>query len=238
MMLPILETPKFETMIPSSKKVVEFRPYLVKEEKILMIALESNDERQMLRAMKEVIRACTFDKINPDDLAIFDLEYLFLKLRAKSVGENVTLQVKCKTCDGSTPVDINIDEVEVKFPNGKDIKKSIWLTENVGITLRPISIKSLSRLDLPDPSDKTARIMELLAASIETIFDREKVYPVEDVSKEEIMAFIDSLNRAQIGKIEEFVTSLPKLEKEIKFTCAKCTGQSEITLSGIQSFFA
>jgi len=237
-MLPILETPKFEVTIPSSKKLVEFRPYLVKEEKILMIALESDDERQMLRAMKEVIRVCTFDKVNPDDLAIFDLEYLFLKLRAKSVGESVTIQLKCKACEAFTETDINIDEVEVKFPNGKDIKKSIWLTENVGITLRPISIKGLSRLNLSDSLDKTGRIMELLAASIETVFDREKVYPIEDVSSEEIMAFIDSLNRAQLTKIEEFVASLPKLEKEVKFACTKCASKNEVTLSGIQSFFA
>ena len=239
MTLPILEAPKFETKIPSTNKPIEFRPYLVKEEKILMMALETGDEKQMIKAMKDVIKTCTFDKVNPDDLTMFDLEFLFLKLRSKSVGEITSVEFKCDDtkCNGFTKVEINLDEIEVTFPSGKDTTKKIELTDVIGVTMKPITVRSVSRIDTEE-KDKGKLITDLLIASLESVYDAKAVYPVKDIPKAEVTAFIDSLNRSQLKKIEDYIRSSPRLEKVINFKCTKCSKDCSHTLTGIQSFFA
>lgn len=237
MALPTLETSKYTIIIPSSGKSIEYRPYLVKEEKILMIAIESNDEKQMITAIKDIIRACTFDKVNPDDLTIVDLEYIFLKLRCKSVGEISTVTLKCldTECTGSINASIDLDSIEPKS-SGVRVNNNIQLTDKVGMTLRPISVRTLGRLNVESKS-KGDQITAMIIASIQSIFDENGVYRVEDHTVEELSTFVDSLSTPHLQKIQAYIEALPRLTKDLEYTCPKCKVKHNITLSGLQSFF-
>jgi hypothetical protein len=238
MSLPILETPKYTVTIPSTKKSVEYRPYLVKEEKILMLAMESEDEKQMITAVKDIIRACTFEKLNPDDLTTVDLEYVFLKLRSKSVGEISTVTLKCLNteCPGSVNAEINLESIE-PTSTGAAVSNRIQLTDKVGMTLRPMTVRSLSRLGIESKS-KSEQVTALIVSSIESIFDENGVYRGEDHTIEELTAFVDSLSTSHLQKIQAYVESLPRLTKDLEYICPKCKIKHKITLAGLQSFFA
>jgi len=235
MALPIIESPKYTLEIPSTGKTVEYRPFLVKEEKILLMAQESEDSREMLSAMKEIVKACTLEKINPNDLTSFDLEFIFLKLRAKSVGETSTVNIKCSECETFTGVSVNIDEISVNIDPA--IEKTVMLTDTIGVNLRYIRVKDMGSLS-DNKKTQSDLINEVLIASIESIFDSNAVYPSDQSTKAEITTFINSLNRSQMQKIEQFISSAPQLEKEIHFTCKGCAHENDTKLSGTQSFFA
>lgn len=234
MPLPTLEAPKYSIKIPSTGKTVEYRPFLVKEEKILLIAQESGETSQMISAMKDIISACTFDKINPNDLTTFDLEYIFLKLRTKSIGEESNILVKCSSCDHKNSVSLNLDDISVNIPT--NVEKTIMLTSKVGVNMRYIKAKNIAHLTDSSKSEGDL-ITDILVASIEAIFDESKVYSTDDTPKEELVAFINSLNREQLNKLQKFIESSPKLEKTVEFKCTSCKTENKISLSGIQSFF-
>lgn len=232
-MLPILESPTYEVRLPSSGKIISYRPFLVKEEKILLMAQESDDPRQMLIAMKETIKACTFGKIVPNDLTSYDLEFLFLKLRTKSVGETSAVKLKCDACDAYTPVNVNIDEIEIPVVSSEPI--NIMLSGDVGVTMRHIRVRDLANLSNESRS-QSDRVSDTIIASIESIFDSGGVYPTDDAKKEELEAFVNSLSREHMKKIEEYIGSTPKVEAVVKFVCS-CGHENEVKLSGIRSFF-
>ena len=235
MALPIIESPKYSTTIPSTGKAIEYRPFLVKEEKILLMAQHSSDQKEIVNAMKDIIRACTFNKTNPDDLTSFDLEFLFLKLRSKSVGETSSVKIKCEECEVSSDIDINLEEVTLEVDRDA-AKRIVMLTDTVGVNLRYIRIKDLNLIS--DESRSQADVInDVIIASIESIFDATSVYPAENSTREELTSFINSLNRSQMQKIEEFVANTPKLEKRIAFTCKGCSHENDILISGTQSFF-
>ena len=240
MPLPILETPKYTLIIPSTKKQVEYRPYLVKEEKILMLAMESEDEKQMILAVKDIVRTCTFEKLNPDELTTVDLEYIFLKLRSKSVGEISTVALKCQTaeCNGSVNAEINLESIE-PTTNGANVSNRIQLADKIGMTLRPMSVRALSRLSGGDENrSKADQITTLIISSIESIYDEKAVHRAEDYSIEDLSAFVDSLSTQHLQKIRAYIESLPRLSKELHYNCPKCKAKNTITLIGLQSFFA
>lgn len=240
MPLPVLESPKYEVKIPSTGKVVTYRPYLVKEEKILLIAMESEDQKQILQAMKDVIHSCTFGKLDVDKLAIFDIEYIFLKLRIKSVGETAKIGIKCEKCGMPVKVELELDKIQVsELPKSNKIK----LTDKIGVLMR---FPTVSQMKPEDKSrSKLDEGLEILRGCIESIYDDKGVYPADEQSPEELDQFIESLNSDQFLKLQEFVANMPKLEHKVKFTCrsitppstAPCGKENEITLSGIQSFF-
>jgi hypothetical protein len=234
MALPILESPKYTVEIPSTKKAVEYRPFLVKEEKILLMAQESKDSREMLNAMKDIIRACTFEKVDVNALTSFDLEYVFLKLRSKSVGEVSHVNIRCSSCEAPNPVAINLDEIAVKFDDS--VSKTIMITDVVGVNMRYIRVKDMSALT-DDKKSQGDLINDVVIASIESIFDAEKVYPVENSSKPELITFINSLNRAQMQKIEAFITAAPALKQTVQFKCKNCGHDNTLELAGTQAFF-
>lgn len=238
MALPIIETPKYETTIPSTGKKVQYRPYLVREEKILMIAMEADDQTQIVRAMKEVIKACTFDKVDPDKLCTFDLEYLFLKLRAKSVGEVSKVGLKCEKCDQPTNVTINLDEITIDMQKKPESK--IMLTDKIGVNLSWPKISTVETIETKDNAPKMESAMQVIVSCIESIFDEKKIYPANEQSAEELVTFVESLNQSQFGKIQQFIEDMPKLQKEITFKCCQkeCAHENKVMLSGIQSFFA
>lgn len=232
MALPKIDIPKYEVKIPSTGKTVMYRPYLVKEEKILMIALESKSNSQIMTAMKDIVSSCTFNKVDPDKLCTFDLEYLFLKLRSKSVGEVSRIGIKCKHCEAVNKTEINLDEVQVQFP--EKVEKKIQLNDEVGITLNYPKADFLSD---QDGKLTPEAITNVIIACIDTIYDKDGVYHAADHKKEELAEFVDSLNQAQFLKIQEFISNMPKLQMEIKFKCEKCKKDNSLEISGLQNFF-
>lgn len=233
MALPIIDTPKYSVKVPSTGEKVLFRPYLVKEEKILMMAMESEDQEQILRAVKDIITACTYGKVDVDSLAIFDLEFLFLKLRSKSVGETSKVGLNCKNCETSNEVEIPIDSIDVQM--GEKGANIIKLTDKVGITLKYPSVKDAEKISKLSGGVDT--IMKTIVMCIENIFDEDKVYPSKDSTPAELEAFIDSLNSEQFKKIQVFFESMPTLKHTVKYKCEHCGADNEFELRGLANFF-
>ena len=235
MALPRIDSPKFELKVPSSGETVEYRPYLVKEEKILMMAMETKDQQQMIRALRDVIAGCTEGKIQADNLAMFDLEYVFLKIRGKSVGETTKVGLKCSSCDHKNEVEINLDEVEVQG----EVKKSakVALTDTVGVVLKYPTVKGIQRqLGKQDNNDREVT-MAAVASAIESIYDATDIYPTEDEKAEDVIHFLDSLTSSQFKKISEYFEDMPRLRHEVKFNCASCKAKNTQTLEGLTNFF-
>ena len=233
MNLPKLETPKYQLTVPSTQKQSSFRPFLVKEEKILLIAQETGEESNMIRAMRDIIVSCTFGEIDPKTLTSFDLEYIFLKIRAKSVGEDAEIGVKCSKCGAIHTVKIDLDKVSLT--KTKPLPKKIELTDTIGII--PQYIKLDDMIEMAAIKDQGLLFTKTIASSVHSIYDATNVYPLSEASEEDVREFIDSLNRGQMEKIEEVFNSAPKLEKDISFTCKECNSKNKHTLSGIESFF-
>jgi hypothetical protein len=234
MSLPIITSPKYTLEIPSTGAAIEYRPFLVKEEKVLLIAQESQDQAQIMNAIKDVVRACTYDKINPDTLASYDLEYVFIKLRAKSVGEISTIGIKCTECEDVNNIDVDLDKVTVTsvLPPSK-----IQLTDNIGVSMKPMNMKDLSRIASKKNATAADQMIDSVIACIEHIYDESTIYLKENSTRAELESFIGSLNRSQMQKIENFIMNLPKVEHTVEFKCSKCKCDNKYTLSGVQSFF-
>lgn len=233
MALPVIDTPKYSAVIPSTGEKVAYRPYLVKEEKILMIALESENQEQIMNAVKDIITACTFNKIKVDTLATFDLEYLFMKLRAKSVGETSTIGLKCEQCETSNEVEIPVDSIEVTMPpKGSNV---IMITDKVGITFRYPSVKDAEKIS--GSKENVETIMKTVVMCIDNIFDDDKVYPAKDSTPKELEAFIDTLNSEQFKKIQAFFEEMPAMKYVAKFDCEHCSHHNELELRGMANFF-
>ena len=233
MALPTIESPKYFLTVPSTKESVEFRPFLVKEEKVLMIAQEAGTNQSMISAMKDVINACTFGALDLYSLAMSDLEYILLQIRAKSVGETSDIKFKCNECDEF--IDITIDLSEIEVTESKNKENKIQLTDDIGITLKSPGLKEA---EVAARSSKKANsIVQSLMTVIESVYDAESVYPFADATPKEIEKFIDSLNSKQVVKIKEWVDGLPSLKKEIKYKCSKGKERTKV-LSGLDDFFA
>lgn len=233
MALPVIDTPKYITTIPSTGEKVSYRPYLVKEEKILMIAMESENQDQILGAVKDIIGACTFGKVNVEQLALFDLEYIFLKLRAKSVGETSKIGLKCSECETSNEIEVPLDAIEVKAVDKDD--SVIMLTDKVGIKFRYPSVKDAEKLS--GIKDGVGAVMKTIIMCIDNIFDDEKVYPAKDSTPKELEAFIDSLNSDQFKRIQAFFEGMPSVSYTAKFKCESCGHENELLIKGLANFF-
>jgi Zn finger protein HypA/HybF involved in hydrogenase expression len=229
MPLPTLETPKYTLTLPSTKQKIEYRPFLVKEEKVLMIAQQSDDSNTMFRAMIDIVDACTFNKLLVDKLSNVDLEYIFLKLRAKSVGESVELNMICDECKQENPVSIDIDDIKVKYSR-KKVEPTIQLTDDVGVVCTYPTVKSVMRVKKDDPT-------EIISCAIESIFDKENTYNLEEESPEEINKFIETLNFQQLKKIQDFIDTAPKIQHTVKFQCSKCNSENSKLVQGAENFF-
>ena len=235
MPLPILETPTYELTIPSTKKIVEFRPFLVKEEKLLLVAQESKSQKEMLRAMKKLVDVCLFKKVEVDKLALFDLEYIFIKLRAKSVGETTTILAPCAKCEEPNEISINLDEIKVQYPK-KAVNTVVKFTDDVGVNLRYIGVKDLDRIS-GNEAKKIDESFAMVKAAIESIFDADTVYPAREQTPRELDDFMNSLSHQQIQKITDFIEQSPKLTQKIEFTCTACKHVNKNTLEGSDAFF-
>ena len=237
MALPKLGYPTYELELPSTGKTIKYRPFLVKEEKVLLLALDSKDEKQVVNAVKDLIKNCVITRIKVDTLPSFDLEYLFLKIRGASIGENIILTVTCLD-DNETQVEanINIDEVEVFKPEGHD--KKIMFDDKTGIVMRYPSMKEFVEREFLQKEMKTEEVYDFIADSIDQIFDDEEVYDSSTTSKKEFRTFVDSLTTKQFEKIQQFYTTCPKLSHTFKVVNPNTGKESEYTVEGLQSFFA
>ena len=237
MALPKLGYPTYELELPSTGKTVKYRPFLVKEEKVLLLALESEDEKQVTNAVKDLLKNCVISRIKVDQLPSFDLEYLFLKIRAASIGEVVTLNVTCLD-DNKTQVEakINIDEVEVTKPEGHD--KQIMFDDKTGIIMRYPSMQQFVEREFLQKDMKTDEVYDFIADSIEQIFDDEEVYDSSTTTKKEFRTFVDSLTTKQFEKIQKFYETSPKLSHTFTVVNPNTGKDSEYTIEGLQSFFA
>lgn len=236
MALPKVETPRYELQIPSNGKMVTYRPYLVKEEKVLMVAMESQDNRQMIRAVKDVISTCTDGEVDISKLTMFDLEYVFAMLRAKSVGETTTVGVKCDSCESKNDVDVSLEDVRVNVPKD-DGDKTIHLTDDIGVVLRYPSVDALIESEKPGTSDIDT-VFALATACIDSIFSGDDVYDVDQQSKKDMNEFIESLSTEQFNRIREFAEGMPTAALDIHFKCTNCGEDNNVEVKGLANFFS
>ena len=233
MTLPTMNIPTYELEVPSTKKKLAYRPFLVKEEKILLMAMEEDKEAQLNRALKQVVNNCTFEKIKVDKLPLFDLEYIFLRIRAKSVGEVTKLSLLCQD-DGETyvPVEIDLEEIEVEFQEGHTTK--IELTEDVGIIM---SYPTFEFLDLNIAEADVNTLFTLIGNSIHQIYEGETVHERADFNKKELKTFLESLTSEQFKKVQNFFETMPRLRHTIEIENPKTKVKNSVTLEGLQAFF-
>jgi hypothetical protein len=244
MALPKIDVPEYDCILPSNKKKVKFRPFLVKEQKLLLMATEATEVKDSVDAMKKVVKNCVLDNLNVDALPVFDLEFLFLNLRARSVGEVVKVKYKCnniigkneneedKRCDNIVDVDINVLEINPEF--GPNHSNKIELSDKLGIMFNYPTFEMVENMTGKSENEV---IFDLIIKSIDYIYDEDQIYYAKDASQEELIEFIDGLQQEHLEKIKEFFDTLPKIKKEIHFECNKCGHHEDILIEGIQNFF-
>lgn len=239
MALPQVNASRYTMVIPSTGKEIEYRPFLVKEEKLLMVALESKDNKLIMRTLKDVISNCTFEEIDASKLANFDLEYMFLQLRSKSVGETAKIAIKCEGCDHSANHNVNLEEISMDVPE-KD--KVIMLTDEVGLEMKYPSVATMESLDIGNPEELSAEeqldyTSALILLCIDNIFDKEDVHASDDYKESELVEFVEGLNSVQFKKVTDFFNDMPALTHNLKWDCKECGHSNDIELRGLQSFF-
>ena len=246
--LPTITVPQYELTIPSSGKQVKYRPFLVKEEKILLLAMESEDATQIINATKSIIENCIYDNIHVDEMPMFDMEYIFLQLRGKAKGEIIDLKYKCPKCDGEIPVSINIDDVNISTADNhtKDIK----LTDDLGVMMKYPTLQLQAKIEqLTKETNKIDALFNTVAHSIDYIYDKETTYPSKDHTDQEMITFIESLPDNHFQKLSNFFETAPALKHEVKLHCKhkvkgkgkekkECGYKEPMKLEGLASFFA
>jgi len=237
MTLPRVDVPTYELTLPSEDKKIKFRPFLVKEEKILFIALETGDNKQMVDALKEVINACTFDVLKVDQLPIFDVEYIFLNIRAKSVSEIAKFKTICPD-DGKTYAEAEVDltKVEVQVDDDHTNRVIVDDKRNLGLVLKYPTLKNY---DIGKGIDtlEIEKVFNILVDCIDHIFEGEKIYPAKDSSKQELKEFIEMMPQESFSKIKKFFETMPRLKHEVEVNNPKTNVTSKVTLTGIADFF-
>ena len=240
MPLPKIATPSYELELPSTGKTIQYRPFLVKEEKLLVIALEREDTKQITNAIKAVIRACILTKgVKVETLPTFDIEFLFLNIRGKSVGEDIDVKLTCPD-DNETEVNVNVnlDDIQVEKPEGHT--NQIKLDKNLMMELKYPSLNEFIKNNF-DPNDTTKNPMEqsfdLIGSCINKIYNEDEVWAASDCSKKEINDFLDSMNSTQFKEVEKFFETMPRLSHTIKVINPKTKVESDVVLEGLASFF-
>lgn len=240
MALPKIDVPVYELDLPLSKKHIRFRPFLVKEQKNLLMSMESGDRSSIEQNVKQVLNNCTVTEgVDIEKLPVLDVEYYFLNLRARSVGEIVQNKYRCDNeVDGSpcgNLMETSLNLLDIKIENVKENDDVIQLNDKISLKLKYPEFSVLNRLsNLTNVSDIA---FEMIAESVEYIYDGEQFYYASETSPEEIVEFIESLNQQQFAKIEDFFANLPKLEKKIEMKCSKCGFEHSLDVEGLESFF-
>ncbi len=244
MSLPKIDVPVYSTKLISTGKTVKYRAFTVKEEKLFLMANESEEVDTVIDTIKQVLNNCIMTKgINVEELPLFDIEYLFLKLRAVSVGEVVNLRYKCnnilpklegeeeKKCNHIVEIDLNLNEIT---PESVKIDKTIQITDTMGVTMKYPTFDLLKEFDANQEVDS---IIKMTVKCIDFIYDKDNVYYAKDAKEEELIDFVESMQTKDLEKLKDFFSSMPKLKKQLDFNCVKCGYQEKIELEGIQNFF-
>ena len=236
MALPKLTTPTYELEIPSTDEKIKYRPFLVKEEKILMMALETKNESDIVQAVKDIVSSCTFNKVNLDAMPMFDVEYVFLNIRAKSVGEVSSFNVLCPD-DGKTYAKCEVNLTDVKVQVEEDHTNKIELGNGTGIIMQYPTINSFAQTGIKTITAEN--MLEVISSCILQIYEQEgkKVYDPKDQTKKELTEFIEQLNTQQFKDVQNFFNTMPRLKHVVKVKNPKTKKESEITLTGLNDFF-
>ena len=238
MPLPKIATPTYELELPSTGETVQFRPFLVKEEKLLVIALESEDSQQITTAIKAVISDCILSKdVKIETLPTFDIEYLFLNIRGKSVGEVVEVNIVCPD-DGETEVKVSINLDEIQVIRNEEHTKTVKLDDTYFMDMKYPSLEQFIRNNFEFENPDMDQSFELIGSCIDKIYDNEEVWSTSDVSPQEVKDFLEQLNSTQFKEIEKFFSTMPKLSHTIDVKNPKTKKKSKVTLEGLSSFFA
>ena len=237
MALPKLNVPKYKLKLPSDNRVVNFRHFLVKEEKLLLMATESQDQAQLISAVTDIITACT-DVQDVDKLPTFDIEYLFLQIRTKSVGETIKLTVTCPD-DGETPVEVSIPLDEIKVAKTRGHKKDLKVSSDVTITMGYPKLDTFVSMNFVGDGSEVGvdQVFEMAGSCIKTISDPEQVYDCQDVPKKEIQDFFEGMDTKQFQMVQDFFETMPKLTHTVKVTNPNTGVESDVILEGLASFF-
>ena len=240
MALPVMSTPTYNLVIPSTKKSIKYRPFLVKEQKSILIAQQSENINVMVDTLKDVIKSCVLEKIDPESLATFDLEYIFTQIRAKSVGEIIELYFPCDVDHGEqndkakVKISIDLTKIEVEVP--EDHTNKIQLFDDVGIIMKYPTIELMTKLENTD-SDDLDNIFDIVASCIDIIYEGDKLHYAKETKKQELLDFLYNLNSEQFVKVQNFFGTIPRIKKEVEYDCPVCGLHHKKTLEGMQSFF-
>ena len=239
MPLPKIATPTYELVLPSTGKKIKYRPFLVKEEKVLVLALESEDVTQITNAIKAILKDCISTRIKIDTLPTFDIEYLFLNIRAKSVGEALDLVVTCPDDNETTvPVKVFIDEIEVL--QDEDHTTDISLDGNLTLRMKYPSLEQFIENNFEFGDSQVSQLeqsFDVIASCIDIVFDKEDSWAASDCTKKELLEWLEGLNSSQFKEVERFFETMPKLSHTIKVTNPNTKVESEVVLEGLSSFF-
>ena len=236
MALPKLEVPIYELTVPSTDEKIKYRPFLIKEEKILLIAMESGANEDVIQAVKQIVSECTFNTLKLGNMPMFDVEYIFLQIRSKSVGEVSKLKILCRD-DGETYANVEVDLTEIEVQVNDDHTNKIELTDEMGVIMKYPTIDSFSTAGI---SDITAdNMLDVIVTCIDKIYDKkgEEVYDSKDSSQKELMDFVEGMNTQQFQDVQAFFDSMPKLRHEITVMNPKTKVENVVALSGLNDFF-
>jgi hypothetical protein len=239
MSLPVLTAPLHDIKLLSLPKTIQYRPYLVKEEKLFLMAQASGDVKDIERAVHQVVTNCTLGTVDATKLPSFDLEYLFLQLRARSVSNQIDLRFTCQhltgegvTCGTVVPVSIDIDDIKLTIPEGH--ANTFWLSEDIGVSLKYPTSDVLNLY----ASASEAQLIDVLAACLATVFTKAgDVYEAESTPNAELLTFVESLSLSQVEQLRVFFDTMPRIEHTFPFVCPTCGFTDNVTLSGLQDFF-
>lgn len=237
MALPLANVAKYELVLPSQQKTIQYRPFLVKEEKVLLMAMESGESKEMIAAIKEIVKSCTFGEMNAEDYPMFDIEYVFLQIRSKSVGEVAKVKVLCPD-DGKTYADAEVDLSKIEVYVDDDHSNNIVVDESrkLGVVLKYPTLRDIDG-DTLTGDINIEKTYKMIANSIEQIYEGDKVYLAKDSTKKELDEFLENLTADQMKKLTAFYNSMPRLEHKLKVKNPKTNVESEVTLKGLASFF-
>ena len=233
MALPKLASAKYELTLPSTGQKVEYRPFLVKEEKALMLAQQAGTQSDMIRAVQDIVSSCTFDVLKPKELPIFDIEYVFLQLRSKSVGEKTQVKITCPD-DGETQTIVDINLSEVECVREVDHDTNIKLTDTIGLVLDYPKIDMMAKLDV---EDETTATFDVIKSCINQIYDADNVYVRNDMEDKDLDEFIESMTHEQFEKVNKFFATMPRIKKSVKIKNPNTGVESEVVLQGMSDFF-
>ena len=237
MPLPKLNTPEYRLNVPSSDEEIKYRPFIVAEEKLLLIAQETGDEESMLNAVRQIVEGCTFGTLDVEHMPLFDLEYIFLNIRAKSVGETAKIKVKCPD-DEKTEVEVDVFLPDVKVEVGKDHVNKVELTDTMILEMTYPRFDTVSTLKKQYPNvSEIEMTFHMIASTMMTLYDGEKEYDMLDETHEERMKFIDQMTQKQFGKMQNFFETSPRLTHTVNVTNPKTKKKGKYKLEGIAAFF-